>query len=70
MENVVNNQEKIILSPPGEVGMNNGNYKRIFVGLESWLDQDVTEETIGELRFNNIFERDLYIETLKLQDWT
>ena len=63
-------QFKLILSPPGEVGMNNGNYKRVFVGLDSWLDQDVTSDTVGEINFRTEIERDTYIATLKLQDWS
>ena len=69
METIQENQ-KLVLSPPGGVGMNNGNYKRIFVGLDSWLDQDVSTETIGEINFRTEIERDTYIETLKLQDWS
>ena len=63
-------QFRLTLSPPGEVGLNNGNYKRIFLGLDSWLDQDVSTEAIGEINFRTEIERDTYIETLKLQDWS
>jgi hypothetical protein len=63
-------QFRLTLSPPGEVGLNNGNYKRIFLGLDSWLDQDVSTEAIGEINFRTEIERDTYIATLKLQDWS